>query len=245
MPASRRLLSAASSCSSSSPGRCSSAIAARARRPRRCRRVRSSPPSAPSRGRSTGFVAGDRATWLLTMLLHARLVQLNQRTQDIEPALATKWTLDPDGRTYTLTPAPGRGVLGRHAVHGRRRRLHLPGPLRPEGRGPARQQPAGERTTPRRQEGRRPHGGADAAGPVWTWPAPPEQPAHPARAQAARRPGQGRVRQGVVDGDAAGRDHRPRARTCSAPTPPASASSWSATRATARAGPTSSPRSSA
>jgi peptide/nickel transport system substrate-binding protein len=48
------------------------------------------------------FAAGDRATWLLTMLLHARLVQLNQRTQDIEPALATRWTLDPDGRTYTL-----------------------------------------------------------------------------------------------------------------------------------------------
>jgi peptide/nickel transport system substrate-binding protein len=48
------------------------------------------------------FAAGDRATWLLTMLLHARLVQLNQQTQDIEPALATRWTLDPDGRTYTL-----------------------------------------------------------------------------------------------------------------------------------------------
>ncbi len=107
-------------------------------------------------------------------------------------------------------PPRGRGVLGRHAVHGRRRRLHLPGPLRPEGGGPARQQPAGERTAPRRQEGRRPHGGSDAAGPVWAGPAPPEQPAHPARAQAARRPRQGRVRQGVVDGDAAGRDHRPR-----------------------------------
>ena len=53
------------------------------------------------------FVAGDKATWVLTMLLHARLVQLNQRTQDIEPALATKWTLDPDGRTYTLTLREG------------------------------------------------------------------------------------------------------------------------------------------
>ena len=48
------------------------------------------------------FAAGDRTTGLLAMLLHARLVQLNQLTQDIEPALATKWTLDPDGRTYTL-----------------------------------------------------------------------------------------------------------------------------------------------
>jgi peptide/nickel transport system substrate-binding protein len=53
------------------------------------------------------FAAGDRATLLLTLLLHARLVQLNQRTQDIEPALATKWTLDPDGRTYTLTLREG------------------------------------------------------------------------------------------------------------------------------------------
>ena len=53
------------------------------------------------------FVAGDRSTWTLTMLVHARLVQLNQQTQDIEPALATKWTLDPDGRTYTLTLREG------------------------------------------------------------------------------------------------------------------------------------------
>jgi peptide/nickel transport system substrate-binding protein len=53
------------------------------------------------------FAAGDRSTWLLTLLLHARLVQLNQRTQDIEPALATKWTLDPDGRTYTLSLREG------------------------------------------------------------------------------------------------------------------------------------------
>ena len=105
------------------------------------------------------------------------------------PALATKWALDPDGRTYTITLRK-RGVLGRHAVHGRRRRLHLPGPVRPEVGGPARQQPAGERTTPRRQEGRRPHRRADPAGSIWTWPASPEQPAHPACAQAARCPGE-------------------------------------------------------
>ena len=53
------------------------------------------------------FVAGDRSTWTLTMLVHARLVQLNQQTQDIEPALATKWTLDSDGRTYTVTLREG------------------------------------------------------------------------------------------------------------------------------------------
>src|SRR5687768_2355580 len=44
----------------------------------------------------------DRASMVLGLLLHARLVQLNHRTQEIEPALATKWTADPDGRTYTL-----------------------------------------------------------------------------------------------------------------------------------------------
>jgi peptide/nickel transport system substrate-binding protein len=53
------------------------------------------------------FAAGDRATGLISMLLHARLVQLNHHTQEIEPALATKWTLDADGRRYTLTLRQG------------------------------------------------------------------------------------------------------------------------------------------
>jgi peptide/nickel transport system substrate-binding protein len=48
------------------------------------------------------LVAADRSTGLLALLLHARLVQLNQATQEIEPALASSWTLGPDGRTYTL-----------------------------------------------------------------------------------------------------------------------------------------------
>ncbi len=48
------------------------------------------------------LAASDRPSSLVALLLHARLVQLNHRTQEIEPALATKWTLDPDGRTYTL-----------------------------------------------------------------------------------------------------------------------------------------------
>jgi peptide/nickel transport system substrate-binding protein len=53
------------------------------------------------------FAASDRSTGQLAMLLHARLVQLNHHTQEIEPALATKWTLAPDGRTYTLTLRQG------------------------------------------------------------------------------------------------------------------------------------------
>ena len=34
------------------------------------------------------FAASDRATGLIAQLTHARLVQLNHRTQEIEPALA-------------------------------------------------------------------------------------------------------------------------------------------------------------
>jgi peptide/nickel transport system substrate-binding protein len=48
------------------------------------------------------LVAGDRSSAVLALLMHARLVQLNHKTQEIEPALATRWTLAPDGRTYTL-----------------------------------------------------------------------------------------------------------------------------------------------
>jgi peptide/nickel transport system substrate-binding protein len=48
------------------------------------------------------LVAGDRSTAMLALLMHARLVQLNHRTQEIEPALATRWTQAADGRTYTL-----------------------------------------------------------------------------------------------------------------------------------------------
>jgi peptide/nickel transport system substrate-binding protein len=48
------------------------------------------------------LVAGDRPSAMLALLMHARLVQLNHRTQEIEPALATRWTQAADGRTYTL-----------------------------------------------------------------------------------------------------------------------------------------------
>jgi len=75
------------------------------------------PPPAPARPvvaviraepRSFNRLArADRPTGLLSMLLHARLVQLNHHTQEIEPALATKWMLDKDGRTYTLTLRQG------------------------------------------------------------------------------------------------------------------------------------------
>jgi peptide/nickel transport system substrate-binding protein len=53
------------------------------------------------------FAHADRSTGLIAQLVHARLVQLNHRTQEIEPALATRWAVSPDGRTYTLTLRDG------------------------------------------------------------------------------------------------------------------------------------------
>jgi peptide/nickel transport system substrate-binding protein len=53
------------------------------------------------------LAVGDRSSSLVAQLIHGRLVQLNHLTQEIEPALATKWTLDPDGRTYTLALRSG------------------------------------------------------------------------------------------------------------------------------------------
>jgi peptide/nickel transport system substrate-binding protein len=76
----------------------------------------SRPPAAPPRPivaalraepRSFNRLAsGDRASSLLAHLIHARLVHLNHQTQEIEPALATAWTLDADRRNYTLAFRP-------------------------------------------------------------------------------------------------------------------------------------------
>jgi peptide/nickel transport system substrate-binding protein len=63
------------------------------------------PVVAALRGEPRSFnrlAAGDRASAVVSFLIHARLVQLNHRTQEIEPALATSWTPGPDGRSYTL-----------------------------------------------------------------------------------------------------------------------------------------------
>jgi peptide/nickel transport system substrate-binding protein len=87
------------------------AIATLARRP--------ATPTPASRGRLVAalraeprsfnrLVARDRASLLLSQLLHARLVHLNHVTQEIEPALAERWTVSNDGRTYTF--ALRRGV---------------------------------------------------------------------------------------------------------------------------------------
>lgn len=69
----------------------------------------STPPSRPvvaalrSEPRSLNrLAAADRGSLVLSLLLHGRLVRINHRTQELEPALAERWTLAPDGRTYTL-----------------------------------------------------------------------------------------------------------------------------------------------
>src|SRR5262249_60782632 len=39
----------------------------------------------------------------LTLLTQARLVRVNRATDDLEPALAEKWSASADGLTYTIT----------------------------------------------------------------------------------------------------------------------------------------------
>ncbi len=49
------------------------------------------------------FAARDTATALIAALNHAKLVQINQATQQLEPRLAERWTMSPDLRHATLT----------------------------------------------------------------------------------------------------------------------------------------------
>ncbi len=46
--------------------------------------------------------ASGRANALVADQLSADLVHINRRTYELEPALATRWELAPDGRTYTV-----------------------------------------------------------------------------------------------------------------------------------------------
>jgi peptide/nickel transport system substrate-binding protein len=48
------------------------------------------------------YVARDLSTSVLTFLMHDSLVRINRVTSEIEPALAERWELLPDGRTYRL-----------------------------------------------------------------------------------------------------------------------------------------------
>ena len=66
----------------------------------------SSPQSAPSPGASTATSPATRCCETLTLLLHAKLVRIDRRTQELEPWLAESWTVSPDGLTYTLRLRP-------------------------------------------------------------------------------------------------------------------------------------------
>lgn len=53
------------------------------------------------------FVARDRTSNLVSLLVHGKLVQTNLATQEVEPALAERWTSSADGRTWTFALRPG------------------------------------------------------------------------------------------------------------------------------------------
>ena len=54
------------------------------------------------------LVARDRTSNLVSLLLHGKLVRINLETQEVEPALAERWSSSADGRIWTL--ALRRGV---------------------------------------------------------------------------------------------------------------------------------------
>lgn len=53
------------------------------------------------------FIARDVPTELYSILTSSRLVRINRATQEVEPALAEKWTVSADNLTYTLTLRDG------------------------------------------------------------------------------------------------------------------------------------------
>jgi len=53
------------------------------------------------------FVARDVPVELYSILTGSRLVRINRATQEVEPALAEKWSVSPDNLTYTLTLRDG------------------------------------------------------------------------------------------------------------------------------------------
>ena len=48
------------------------------------------------------YIARDLSTTVLTLLMHDALVRINRVTNQLEPDLAERWELLPDGRTYRL-----------------------------------------------------------------------------------------------------------------------------------------------
>ena len=52
------------------------------------------------------YTRRDWPTDLISLLTHAKLTRVNRLTQEVEPWLAERWTISPDGRTYTITLRP-------------------------------------------------------------------------------------------------------------------------------------------
>ena len=194
--------------------------------------ARSSPRSAPSRGRSTGSSRSIEPRWSCRCCSTRAWSSSITRRRTSSRRWPTRGR-SADGRTYTLSPATRRRLLGRRAVHRGRRGLHLRGALRPETASPL---ASGLRVNGQPLAVRK----VDAHTVVLTLPrAVRAGPARPAAAcpscrptSCARRPGSSRRR-------GPRRRRRPRssgsARSCSARTPRASASSWPAIRTARRA----------
>jgi peptide/nickel transport system substrate-binding protein len=76
---------------------------------------RATPPAGPTKIVATvrseprtfnRFVSATSTVDLIALLTQATLVRVNRPTGALEPRLATSWTLDPDGKTYTLQLRP-------------------------------------------------------------------------------------------------------------------------------------------
>ena len=52
------------------------------------------------------YAERDSSTDLVSSLMQAKLVRVNQATQAVEPWLADSWSVSPDGRTYTVKLKP-------------------------------------------------------------------------------------------------------------------------------------------
>ena len=142
--------------------------------------------------------ARDTSTDLVSTLTHARLVRIDQATQDVEPWLAEGWTRRRRRAARTMTLKRGRGLLRRPAVHGRRCGVCVSGGVRRAERQHAGGFPEGRRKKLQVAALDPAHGGDHLPGAVCARPAHPRQPADSAApsarggargAAASRRPG--------------------------------------------------------
>src|SRR5262245_11588291 len=53
------------------------------------------------------LMADQRSSEAVTRLLFSSLVTIDQNTQEVQPALAESWSVQPDGKTWTFKLRPG------------------------------------------------------------------------------------------------------------------------------------------